>query len=128
MRFRLRTLLIALAVLPPLLAAAGISWFGLRQEPPEVSGRVTYLGQPANAVDVVFELQEKSPPRRFAARTDVAGHFQLALDQAGRPLRPGRYTVTLSAPALPARYQTASSSGLTVLVSKGDGQFDFDLQ
>ncbi|HEX5105457.1 MAG TPA: hypothetical protein VFV87_16680 [Pirellulaceae bacterium] len=127
MRFRLRTLLIALAVLPPILAVVGVALFDLKQEPPSVVGRVTFRGMPADAVAVVFSPPD-APARSYAAKTDAAGMFRVTADSKGRPLRAGSYRVSISGQALPARYQNPTTSGLAVEVSGPETTLDFELQ
>ena len=126
MRFRLRTLLILLAILPPVLAAIGVASFGLKREPPSVAGKVTYRGMPAAAVTVTFDPIATSEPR-YTATTDAAGSYRLSADKEGRQLRTGAYRATFTAPALPAKYQNPNASPMTVNISGPEDQIGFEL-
>jgi hypothetical protein len=126
MRFRLRTLLILLAILPPILAAVGVGFFGLKQKPPSVVGTVTYRGMPAAGVTVTFAPIATSEPR-YTATTDAAGRYRLSDGKGGPPLQTGTYQATFTSPALPARYQSPNVSGITVDISGPKNQIDIDL-
>ena len=124
MRFRLRTLLILLAVLPPLLAVIGVTVFGLKQEPPSVFGRVTYRGKPVELGTVEFAAQF-GDGSSYAVKTDAEGCYRLDSTAAGRPLRPGSYRVTIdwTANGSPSKLQLVAD-----LRPESESQINFDLQ
>jgi hypothetical protein len=124
MRYRLRTLLILLAVLPPVLAVIGISVFRLRQPPPSASGTVTVRGMPLTNGTVEF-VPESDDRRTYAAKTDAQGRYRLNGSQTSPPLKPGRYRVTIAAPGAP---QQLRSQLVTELLSETENVIDFDLQ
>lgn len=125
-RYRLRTLLLLLAILPPILAAVGVGYFGLKQEPPSVVGTVTYRGMPAAGVTVTFEPIATSKPR-YTTTTDATGRYRLSDGKSGPPVQTGTYQATFTAPALPAKYQSPNSSSITVDISGPNNQIDVDL-
>ena len=124
MRYRLRTLLILLAIVPPMLAAIGISVFHLRQQPPSVAGKVTVRGMPL-ANGVVEFVPESDDRQRYAARTDEQGRYRLDGGQTSPPLKPGRYRVTIAAPGTA---QQPKSQLITDLHPESENEIDFELR
>jgi hypothetical protein len=124
MRFRLRTLLILLAILPPVLAAIGISVFHLRQKPPTASGTVTLRGIPLTNGTVEF-VAESDDRRTYAAKTDAQGRYRLNGSQTSPPLKPGRYRVTIAVPGKPQQLKTEL---ITDLHPNAENEIHFDLQ
>ena len=140
MRYRLRTLLIVLAVLPPLLAVIGIAVFDLKREPLSVSGVVTYRGRPLQAGGVYFVPIAPGDGPVLQAVTDLDGRYRLDSKKQGLEIAPGDYHVIFYASAvkrgligyhpttLPAQYGDAATSEITVRLSEPNSQFDFDLK
>ena len=124
MRYRLRTLLILLAILPPLLAAIGISVFRLRQRPPSAMGTVTYRGMPV-ADGIVEFVPESDDRQRFATTTDDQGRYRLNGSQTTPPLKPGRYRVTIAFPGQPRQLK---SQLMTDLQPESENEIHFELQ
>jgi hypothetical protein len=125
MRYRLRTLLIVLALGPPVLA--GIWLFAWRQESSSVRGRVTLRGMPAASVTLTF-VPPSGKGASYAAQTDAAGCYRVIGDSRGRAVKPGSYRVSFTATSLPAQYQSPATSPIVVTVSGPENQIDFDLQ
>jgi len=96
MRFRLRTLLIFLAIAPPIVAPVAIAVLGLSPEPITISGRVADRGMPAALTAVEF-VAESDSRQRYVAHTDEQGRFALP-GPGERPLQAGRYRVIISVP------------------------------
>jgi hypothetical protein len=124
MRYRLRTLLILLALAPPILAAIGIAVFGLKREPPTAMGTVTYRGMPVAQGTVSF-VPQADDRLRYAAKTDEQGRFRVNRDAAGRPLQPGRYSVTIEVPVNGSRLK---SRLMTDLQPDSENEIHFELQ
>jgi hypothetical protein len=123
-RYRLRTLLIVLALGPPVLAGI-CNWWAGRE--PSVEGVVTYRGMPAAAVSVTF-VPMSGNGRNYVTTTDATGCFQVAGGQMGRAVRPGNYRVSFKAASLPAKYQNPAGFSIVVTVSGPQNQFNFDLR
>jgi len=124
MRYRLRTLLILLAILPPVLAVIGNSVFRLRQRPPSAMGTVTYRGMPV-ADGIVEFVPESDDRQRYAAKTDDQGRYRLNGAQTSPPLRPGRYRVTI---AFPGQARQLKSQLMTDLQPESENEIHFELQ
>ena len=124
MRYRLRTLLILLALAPPILAAIGIAVFGLKREPPTAHGTVTYRGMPVAQGTIKF-VSQADDRLSYAAKTDEQGRFRVSRDEAGRPIQPGRYNVTIE---LPANGSRLKSQLMTYLQPASENELHIELQ
>ncbi|HEX5106369.1 MAG TPA: hypothetical protein VFV87_21265 [Pirellulaceae bacterium] len=138
MRYRLHTLLIVLAVGPPVLAAIGIAVFSLRPTSPAVFGQVTFRGRPAQLVQMTF--LRAAGDGAYSTVTDLEGNYRLKDDSSGRPIRPGAHFVLFYAnrsarsalanyPAsLPGEYGNAKNPQVTAAFLPGACRVDFDLK
>ena len=124
MRFRLRTLLVFLALAPPILAAIGIAVFGLKREPPTAVGIVTYRGMPV-AQGTISLVPQADDRRIYASKTDEQGRFRVNRDAAGRPLQAGRYKVTIEAPVYGSRLKRQFTTDLR---REPKNEFHFEMQ
>lgn len=124
MRFRLRTLLIVLAVAPPLLALIGISVFHLRQTPPSAGGTVIYRGKPVADGTIEF-VPESDASHRFVAKTDDEGRYHLNGSETKPRMKPGRYRVTIT---FPGTGQPPTSQLVTDLQPDSKNEIHFELQ
>lgn len=124
MRYRLRTLLILLALAPPILAAMGIAVFRLKEKPPTAMGTVTYRGMPVAQGTINF-VPQADGRRSYAAKTDEQGRFHVSRDASGRPLQPGRYYITLEVPVNGSRLQ---SHLITDVQPASENEIHFELQ
>lgn len=115
----------------------------------DVSGTVTYKGQPVEGATVTFLPQKPGEPGA-SGRTDASGKFGLTAFEPGDGAVPGSYLVTVvkteaqgggevqedsDAPVvapksvLPEKYNNPQGSGLTAEVKEGDpNQFTFELK
>lgn len=105
---------------------------GCTKEPnPEVTGKVTFKGQPVpNAV--VFFNPESGPASGGATLQD--GTFKMLTKRAGDGVLEGKCKVAITPVdpvklplGIPARYIDAETSGLTANVEDGENVFDFEL-
>jgi hypothetical protein len=124
MRFRLRTLLILLAVAPPVLAILLVSFLGLRQKPLSAAGIVTYRGQPVANGTVEFVSISKAQ-HRFVAKTDDQGRYNLDGARTSPPLKPGTYRISIAAPG---QGRLAGSELVTDLQPESKNEIHFDLR
>jgi len=108
-----------------------------------VSGTVSYKGQPARDVDVVFT--PKAGASAASGRTDASGKYTLTTYSAGDGAAPGEYVVTISVPLdmpadmpstgvaprpkplasatqIPGKYANAATSNLSAKVEEGESQ------
>lgn len=90
----------------------------------EVTGRVTFKGQPASGIKVTFV---DAAGKSFAADVDVLGSYRIM------NLPPGEYRVTFTSPPdkgvkLPEKYGKVETSGVKVEVKSGKNARDIDLQ
>jgi hypothetical protein len=113
----------------------------------QVSGTVTYAGEPLPDAIVAFDSAEHADASPSTGVTDDEGHYSLKLsaDEVGVP--PGRYKVAITAwdaplempkpgapvvpprPLIPEKYFDPETSGLTATVESGAPQtIDFDLE
>ncbi|MBX9582320.1 MAG: carboxypeptidase-like regulatory domain-containing protein [Gemmataceae bacterium] len=92
----------------------------------EVAGRITSKGQPLAGADVTFVTLDRPAPKVVSATTGEDGTF------AAEGLPAGRYVVTVAAkggkPAVPAKYATTDTSGITAEVKAGPNALDLNLQ
>lgn len=114
----------------------------------EVAGTVTLAGQPLGTGTIVFENPETGVS--ISANLAADGSYKLQTAEA-EGLPPGKYQVsvrpgvigtgetplagsaedtsTTAAPAIPARYHSGSTSGLSAQVGEGENRpFHFDLE
>ncbi len=134
----------ATIVLIALLAVAGCGG----ERVGKVAGIVTLAGQPLGTGTIVFENPETGVS--VSANLDADGSYTLQTAEAeGLPpenyqvsVRPGvigtgetplagsaEETSTTAAPAIPARYHSGSTSGLSAQVGEGENRpFYFDLE
>lgn len=148
----------SLACLLSLVAFTGCGGGGEVADRPataEVTGKVTYKGEPVEGATVTFH--SSSPDGRGATgRTDESGNYQLTTFEAGDGAIPGSYQVTVvktvkegelseeetnayyergetpppvqTKELLPLKYKEAGSSGLAADVAEGgDNEFSFEL-
>ena len=141
-------------VLSLLLASTGCSG-GSHSGPPmgEVTGTITYQGNPVALANVVFIPQIKGTAAA-AAVTDSSGRYRLSISGEQTGAIAGTYQVSIALrapydgpipdgmsvayaketfqnqgkPLIPAKYFSASTSGLVAAVEPGRNTFDFDLQ
>jgi hypothetical protein len=123
MRFRLRTLLIVLALAPPVLAIVAIALLGLRQTPPSATGTVTFRGKPV--ADGIIEFVSESDRRRYTTKTDDQGRYHGDGSQIRPPLQPGRYRVNILIPGKGAQLE---SQLVTDLQPESEIEIHFELQ
>ncbi|HEX4611175.1 MAG TPA: hypothetical protein VH092_23490, partial [Urbifossiella sp.] len=91
---------------------------------PVVRGVLTLKGLPVANADLMFVSLDRPAPVVVTAKTNADGTYSTNLVA-------GRYAVTVVAAgkgAVPARYATTDTSGLTVVVSAGSNAFDIALQ
>jgi outer membrane biosynthesis protein TonB len=93
---------------------------------PTVKGVVTVKGEPVANADVTFTALDRLKVPPVTVRTAANGAYTLNLVA-------GRYAVSVAAganakAALPPRFATAATSGLTVVVPAGSSTFDFNLE
>src|SRR5688572_1710272 len=125
MRYRLRTLLIVLAVGPAVLAAL-LSRLWLAPEPPSVTGQVTYLGQPLSYAMVKFE--HGATRRSHIAIASREGSFRVVTTD--EPLTPGRHVIRVYRLANPHSYRLATDPTdptFTTVVRSGANKIDIEL-
>lgn len=105
---------------------------GCAKEPnPEVTGKVTFKGQPLpNAV--VFFHPQSGPASAGATQED--GTFKMITKQPGDGVLQGTCKVAITPIdpeklplPIPARYTDTETSGLTANVEDGENVFDFEL-
>jgi hypothetical protein len=143
MRYRLRTLLIVVAVGPVVLAAL-LSRFWPAREPSSVAGRVTYLGRPLSYALVKFE-HDATPGRFHVAIADREGRFRVETSEG--PLNSGRHFVRVYrrvddnlVPARglaagearftssPGQYRLATDPKFTTVIRSGANKIDIELK
>jgi len=88
-----------------------------------LSGKVILRGQPLTAAEVTVVSLDQSKPQVFTAVVKADGSYTFT-----QPLPPGRYVVLVTAKAVPDKYQTTTTSGLTIDVKPGSSNFDIDLK
>jgi hypothetical protein len=87
------------------------------------SGIVTLQGKPLGAAEITMVSLDLPKPQVFTAAIQPDGHYAFA-----EPLPAGKYVVTVTAAAVPAKYQTTTTSGITIEVKADGGTFDIDLK
>jgi hypothetical protein len=91
---------------------------------PSVRGKVTFKGEPVANADLLFVSLDRPAVAAVTVKAGADGAYTTNLVA-------GRYAVTVTAAgkaALPARFATTDTSGLTVVVSAGANTFDINLQ
>jgi hypothetical protein len=88
-----------------------------------VSGKVTFKGQPLAAAEVTVVTLDEAKPRVFTAPIQTDGSYSFK-----EPLPPGRYVVIVTATAVPAKYATTTTSGLTIDVKPGANSQNIELK
>ena len=91
---------------------------------PSVRGKVTFKGEPVASADLLFVSLDRPAVAAVTVKAGADGAYATNLVA-------GRYAVTVAAAgkaALPARFATTDTSGLTVVVSAGANTFDINLQ
>ncbi len=88
-----------------------------------ISGKVILRGQPLTAAEVTVVSLDQAKPQVFTAVVKADGSYAFT-----QPLPPGRYIVIVTAKAVPDKYQTTTTSGLTIEVKTGSANFDIDLK
>ena len=109
-----------------------------------VSGTVTYNGQPLTTGNVVFVPVAAEEGRSARGEIDAEGRFQLTTLKTGDGALPGQYKVTVfryhpgsgssegmiapavGPPAIPARYLDAKTTDLTATI--GDSATEVNLE
>jgi hypothetical protein len=116
-----------------------------------VSGRVTFKGKPVPKANVSF-IPAEGAGRAAAGFTDESGRYTLGTMSTNDGAAPGKYRISIIArgpdrppkpgetgsgmpgemmpgdPAIPVKYFTAESSGLTFEVKRGSNRCDLDLK
>jgi len=87
------------------------------------SGIVTYQGKPLAAAEVTVVSLDLPKPRVFTATIQPDGRYSFP-----EPLPAGKYVVIVTAAAVPAKYQTTTTSGITIEVKADGGTFDIELK
>jgi hypothetical protein len=88
-----------------------------------VSGIVTLQGKPLAAAEVTVVTLDEAKPRVFTAAIQPDGTYQFK-----EPLPAGKYVVIVTAPAVPAKYQTTTTSGLVIEVKPGANAQNIELK
>jgi len=87
-----------------------------------VSGVVTLRGQPLAGGEVVLVTLDEKLPRVFTAALQADGSYSFK-----DALPAGRYAALVTGPAVPPKYHTTTTSGLTVEVKAGSNMHNLDL-
>jgi hypothetical protein len=87
------------------------------------SGSVTLQGKPLAAAEVTVVSLDLPKPRVFTATIQPDGRYSFP-----EPLPAGKYVVIVTAAAVPAKYQTTTTSGITIEVKADGGSFDIELK
>jgi hypothetical protein len=87
------------------------------------SGKVTLRGQPLTAAEVTLVSLDRAKPRVFTATIKADGSYGFT-----ETLPPGKYVVIVTAKTVPEKYQTTTTSGLTIEVKAGIGNHDIELK
>jgi hypothetical protein len=103
----------------------------------QLSGSVTYKGEPLSTGTIVFMPQSADIPY---AQAEIAedGTYTAMTKEFGKRIPVGNYRVMISAvkdmgpeapvvPLIPFKYSSDTQSGLTAQVSEGENKVDFDL-
>lgn len=104
----------------------------------ELSGRVTYQGEPLTSGSITFVPQAAGAPYAHA-EIDSQGNYVATTEEHGKRIPLGSYRVMISAvkdmgpeapvePLLPMKYSSDAQSGLTAEVQEGTNTVNFDLQ
>ena len=104
----------------------------------EVTGTVTYKGQPLVTGDVLFVPETANLPYA-QARIAEDGTFQMQTEEHGNGVPVGKYQVMITSlkdlgpengmlALIPARYSSTAESGLTAEVVDGENTVDFALK
>ena len=88
-----------------------------------VSGIVTIQGKPLAAAEVTLVTLDEAKPRVFTAASQPDGSYSFKA-----PMPAGRYVAIVTAPTIPAKYQTTTTSGLTIDVQPGANARNIDLK
>ena len=123
LRYTIAGMMIIVAVVA--LALSWVNWMR-RPRPFPVSGTITYNGKPVAKGKIA--LLPRDPAGQQATSQIIGGKYSLtsfALDDGAIS---GSYDVVLVSPSIPAKYQSQSTSGLTVVIRQGANTFDFDLK
>jgi hypothetical protein len=126
-RFRLRYTISGLMVLVAGLAVAlaGFLWASRATTYP-VAGTVISKGQPVRSGQIVFS--PRAPGGYQAVGPIVAGRFTLTTFTRDDGAVAGPYAVAIIGPGVPAKYQSPSTSGLSVQVRMGGvNMFSFEV-
>lgn len=100
-------------------------------KPVPVKGTVTYKGKPLTGGAVRFEPEDGG--REAAGNIEPDGSFTLTTFQAGDGAVAGKHRVAVDPPAdklksIPAKYKSATSSGIVMEVSPDKTEYVVDLK
>ena len=87
-----------------------------------LGGKLTFKGQPLAAAEFTLVSLDQPKPRVFTA-TVKEGSYQFA-----EAIPPGKYVAMVTAKNVPEKYQTTTTSGLTIDVKAGASTPDIDLK
>jgi hypothetical protein len=93
--------------------------------PSRVKGTITYIGQPLATGKIVFA--PTNPRGQQATGQITGGKYALTTFAANDGAIPGAYAISILSTGIPAKYQSQSTSGLTVQVQQSGNVIDFDL-
>jgi hypothetical protein len=88
-----------------------------------LTGKVILRGQPLTAAEVTVVSLDQNKPQVFTAVVQADGSYTFT-----QPLPPGKYVAIVTAKVVPDKYQTTTTSGLTIEVKPGSSNFDIDLK
>jgi hypothetical protein len=88
-----------------------------------LSGVVAFQGKPLATAELTVVTLDETKPRVFTAAIQADGSYSFK-----EPLPPGHYVVIVTAPVVPAKYQTTTTSGLVIEVKPGANMQNIDLK
>ncbi|HSQ58413.1 MAG TPA: carboxypeptidase-like regulatory domain-containing protein [Gemmata sp.] len=88
-----------------------------------VTGLVTFNGKALPDAGITLVTLDEAKPRVFTGTTQADGSYSIK-----EQLPAGRYAVIVTAPTIPAKYQTTTTSGLTIEVKPGANVHNIDLK
>ena len=104
----------------------------------QLSGNVTYKGEPLGTGTIMFMPQSGDAPYAQAEISED-GSYKATTKEYGEKIPVGSYRVMISAvkdmgpeapvmPLIPFKYSSDQQSGLTAQVVEGENKVDFDLE
>ena len=121
-RYTLRGLMVVVALAAVVFA---LTTWALRPKPFPVSGTVTCNGQPVANGKIVFV--PPTPAGQQAVGQIVSGKYSLTTFTTNDGALPGPYTIVIVSPSVPVKFQSQSTSMLTIMVQKSSNMIDFSL-